>query len=86
LDAGSDYESEQENGRWIIDVEPSATVATTKIEPSEPDEPEEGEHLFPSQMWVKVTMLHLIINSGIQKNLISVEVVKQLALQKTPHL
>jgi hypothetical protein len=52
-DAGSNSESELERGRWIIDAEPSATVATTKLQPGEPDEPEEGERLFHSQMWVK---------------------------------
>jgi hypothetical protein len=44
----SDFEPELERGRWTIDVEPSATVATTNIQPDEPDEPEEGEHLFHS--------------------------------------
>jgi hypothetical protein len=47
-DADSDSEKELERGRWIIDVEPSATVATTKLHPGEPDEPEEGERLFHS--------------------------------------
>jgi hypothetical protein len=47
-DAGSDSESEPERGRRIIDVEPSATVATTKLQPGEPKEPEEGERLFHS--------------------------------------
>jgi hypothetical protein len=36
-------------------------------------------------MWVKGTPLHFIIDSGIQKNLISVEVIKQRALLTTPH-
>jgi hypothetical protein len=31
LDAGSDSEPEPERGRWIIDMEPSATVSTTKL-------------------------------------------------------
>jgi hypothetical protein len=84
-DVGSDSEPEPEMGRKIIDVEPSSIVATTKIHPSEPDEPEEGEHLFHSQMWVKGTPLHFIVDSGSQKNLISVEVVKRLALPTTPH-
>jgi hypothetical protein len=66
-------------------MEPSATVATTKLQPGEPDEPEEGERLFHSQMWVKGTPLHFIIDSGSQKNLISVEVVKRLALPTMPH-
>jgi hypothetical protein len=81
----SDSESNPESGKWIIDVEPSATVATTKVQPSEPEEPEEGEHLFHSQMWVKGTLLHFIVDSGSQKNLISVEVIKRLDLSITPH-
>jgi hypothetical protein len=63
-DADSDPETEPERGRRIIDAEPSATVATTKLQPGEPDEPEEGERLFHSQMWVKGTPLHFIVDSG----------------------
>jgi hypothetical protein len=66
-------------------VEPSVTVSTTKLQPGEKDEPEEGKRLFHSQMWVKGTPLHFIVDSGSQKNLISAEVVKQLALLITPH-
>jgi hypothetical protein len=84
-DAVFDSESKPERGRRIIDVEPSATVVTTKIHPDEPDEPEEGERLFHSQMWVIGTPLHFIVNSGIQNNLISIEVVKWLALPTMPH-
>jgi hypothetical protein len=62
-DADSDSELEPERRRWIIDTEPSATIATTKLQPSEPDEPEEGERLFHSQMWVKGTPLHFIVDS-----------------------
>jgi hypothetical protein len=36
-------------------------------------------------MWVKGTPLHFIIDSGIQKNLTSGEVVKRLALLKILH-
>jgi hypothetical protein len=36
-------------------------------------------------MWVKGTPSHFIVDSGIQKNLISVEVTKQLGLLTTPH-
>jgi hypothetical protein len=82
---GSDSESKLERGIWIIDAEPNGTIATTKLQPNELDEPEEGEHLFHSQMWVKGTLLHFIIDSSIQKNLISVEVVKRLALLTMPH-
>jgi hypothetical protein len=74
--AGSKYESERERGRWIIDMERSAIVATTKIYPGEPDDPEEGEHLFHSQISIKGTLLHFIIDSDSQNNLISVEVFK----------
>jgi hypothetical protein len=47
-DAGFDSELEPKRGIWIIDMEPSATVATTKLYPVKPDEPEEGESLFHS--------------------------------------
>jgi hypothetical protein len=36
-------------------------------------------------MWVKGTPLHFIVDSGSQKNLISAEVIKWLALPTTPH-
>ena len=84
-DAGSDYDLELERGRQIIDAEPSATIATTKLQPGELEYPEEGESLFHSQMWVKDTPLHFIVDSGSQKNLILVEVVKWLALPAMPH-
>jgi hypothetical protein len=58
-DAGFNSELEPERGIWIIDVEPSATVATTKLQPGEPNEPKEGEQLFHSQMWVKGTPIAL---------------------------
>ena len=57
------YESELEpnkgndKGKTIIDVEPSATVATTKIQKIEPKDPEEGECLLHSQMWMKASPL-----------------------------
>jgi hypothetical protein len=35
-------------------------------------------------MWVKGTLLHFIIDSGSQKNLILAEVIKRLALLKSP--
>jgi hypothetical protein len=64
-DAYSNSEPEPERGIWIINMEPSATISTTKLQPSEPDEPEKGERLFHSQMWVKGTPLHFIVDSGI---------------------
>jgi hypothetical protein len=82
-----DSESDSENNgkRQIIDADPTAIVATAAIQPEEPTDPEEGERLFHSQMWVKGTPLHFIVDSGSQKNLISAEVVKQLGLSTTPH-
>jgi hypothetical protein len=61
------------------------TITTTKVQPDEPEELEEGECLFHSQMWVKGTPLHFIVDSGSQKNLISTEVIKRLNLLTTPH-
>jgi hypothetical protein len=81
----SESDSENTGKRQIIDADPTAIVATATIQPEEPTDPEEGEHLFHSQMWVKGTPLHFIVDSGSQKNLISAEVVKQLGLSTTPH-
>jgi hypothetical protein len=83
--AGSDSEPEPERGRRIIDVKPSATVTITKLQPGEQDEPKERECLFHSQVWIKGTLLHFIVDSGSQKNLISTEVVKRLALPTMRH-
>jgi hypothetical protein len=66
-EADSDSESNPEGGKWIIDVEPNATVTTTKFHPSEPKEPKEGEHLFHSQMWVKGAPLHFIVDSVVRR-------------------
>jgi hypothetical protein len=75
-EADFDSESNPKGEKWIIDADPNSNVVTTKFRPSEPEEPEEGEHLIQSQMWVKGAPLHFMANSGIQKNLISIEVVK----------
>jgi hypothetical protein len=82
-----DSESDSENNGkgQIIDTDPTAIVVTATIQPEEPTDPEEGERLFHSQMWVKGTPLHFIVDSRSQKNLISAEVVKQLGLSTTPH-
>jgi hypothetical protein len=73
-----DLESDSENNgkRQIIDIDPTAIVAPATIQPEEPTDPKEGDRLFHSQMWVKGTLLHFIVDSERQKNLISVEVVK----------
>jgi hypothetical protein len=84
-DASFDSESEPERGRQIIDAEPNATIATTKLQPSDPDETKEGECLFHSHMWVKGTSLNFIIDISSQENLISTEVIKRFALLTTLH-
>jgi hypothetical protein len=80
-----DTESNPEGGKWIIDVETSATIATTKVHPSKPEEPEEGECLFHSHMWVKGAPLHFIVDKGSQKNLILEKAIKRLDLSMKPH-
>ena len=79
------YHSESEpdkgndKGKQIIDAEPSATIATTKLQR------EEGECLFHSQMWVKGYPLQFLVDSGSQKSLISAEFVKRVNLPTTTH-
>jgi hypothetical protein len=85
LDLDSNSDSEMGKGTNSIDAKPIATVATTQIQLEEPKDPEEGERLFYSQMWVNGVLLHFIIDNGSQKNLILVEVVKQLKLSTMPH-
>ena len=77
-----------DKGKHIIDVDPSAIFSTTKIQREgleDPEDPEEGERLFQSQMWVKGSPLQFLVDSESQKNLISVEVVKQLGLPTIAH-
>jgi hypothetical protein len=81
----SNSKSNPEGGKQIIDVEPNATVATTKFQPREPVETEIGEFLFHSQMWVKGDTLHFIVDRGSQKKLIVVEVFKWLDMPMTLH-
>ena len=75
-DTKSEPEKGNDRGKKIIDAEPNATIATTKINKEEPEYLEEEECLFHSQMWVKGSLLQFIIGSGNQKNLISAEVRK----------
>jgi hypothetical protein len=84
-DKESNLDSEKNGKRQIIDADPTATVVTATIQPEEPRDLEEGEHLFHSHMWVKGTPLHFIVDNESHKNLISLEVVKQLRLFTTPH-
>ena len=64
-----------DNGRQIIDADPTATIATTHIQIEDPEESEAEECLFHSQMWVKGMPLHFVVDNGSQKNLISAEVI-----------
>ena len=85
LDPDSNFETEPNRSKQIIDVELNATIATAQIQPVEPEDPEEGERLFHSQMWVKGTPLHFIVDNGSQNNLILAKVVKRLKLLTMPH-
>ena len=82
-DVSSDSKSKPDKGtdkgKKIIDADPSATMATTKIQNIEHEDPKEGERLFHSHMWVKGSLLQFIVNSGSQNNLISPEIMKWLA-------
>jgi hypothetical protein len=82
LDVISNSDLELDKGKYIIDIEPSVTIVTKKVQP---EDLEEGERLFHLQMWVKGTPLHFIVESGSQKNLILAEVIKRLKLTTTPH-
>jgi hypothetical protein len=84
-DSESEPDKGNDKGKQIIDAKPNATVATMKIQKEEPEDPEEAERLFHSKMWVKGSSLQFIVDSGSQKNLISVEVMKQLGLLTTAH-
>ena len=74
-----------DKGKPIIDADPSAIVATTKLQREDLEDLEEGGHLFHSQMWVKGSPLQFLVDSGSQKNLISIEVVKRLGLPTIAH-
>ena len=85
LDLDFDSETEPNKGKRIIDAKLNAIVTTAQIQLVEPEDSEEGEHLFHSQMWVKGTPLHFIVDNGSPKNLILAEVVKRLKLTTMPH-
>ena len=50
LDPDFDSDSEMDKGKQIVDAKPSATIATTHIQPEDLEEPEKGECLFHSQI------------------------------------
>jgi hypothetical protein len=55
------FDSKLELGRWIIDVELSATIATTKVKRGERNKTNKGDHLFHSHMLVKGCPLNLTL-------------------------
>jgi hypothetical protein len=73
-ESNPDSESDSKNieNKQVIDVDPNATVVTTIIQLEEQVDPEEREHLFYSQMWVKGTLLHLIIDRGVGINICTI--------------
>ena len=54
----------------MMDADPIYIVVTTTIQPEESVDPEEGKRIFHSQMWVKGTSFHFIVDNDRQKNLI----------------
>jgi hypothetical protein len=64
-----DSESNPKGGKRIIDVEPSATVTTTKVHPSEPKEPEEGD---PGGYWWPPTYSNRLLVSVFYSTCLSV--------------
>jgi hypothetical protein len=85
LKLDSVFDLDHNKGKGIIDTKPTSTITTTTIQPEEPKELEEGEHLFHSQLWVKVTPLHFIVDRRSYNNPNSFEVVKILKLPMIPH-
>ena len=75
LKLDSEFDPENIENIHVIDVDPT-TVMIAKIQLEELVDPEEGRLLFHSQMWVKGTLLHFIVDNDRQKNLISAKVVK----------
>ena len=49
-DSESELEKGNDEGKQIIDADPSSIVATTKIQREDTEDLEEGEHLFHLQM------------------------------------
>ena len=76
FDPESELDKGNYKGKKIIYADPNAIISTTNIQKEDPEDPEEGERLFHSQMWVKGSPLQFLIDSGSQKNLILVEVMK----------
>ena len=85
FDPEPELEKGDEKGKNIIDADPSANFPTTKLQREHLEDPKEGEHLFHSQMWLKGSPLQFLVDSGSQKNRISLEVMKRLGLPTIAH-
>jgi hypothetical protein len=69
-------------GLQICKNKSMAKVALIHITRDRAENP--NQCLFLSQMWVKGTTLHFIVDRGSQKNLISIEIIKRLKLPTMP--
>ena len=74
-----------DNGRQIIDADPTSTIYTTGIQLEDPKESEAEECVLHTQMWVKWMSLHFVVDRDNQKNPISAEFVKILELSTKTH-
>jgi hypothetical protein len=65
-ESNPDSESDSENNGkgQIIDTDPTAIVATQQFNQKNQQILKRGSILFHSQMWVKGTPLHFIVDSG----------------------
>ena len=72
-------------GRIELMQIPLPVLLQQQIQLQNLEESEAKEWLFHLHMWVKGIPLNFIVDNGIQKNLISAEVVKRLELSTTPH-
>ena len=82
----SESDSKKGKGKYIIKKKPSAAIGTTNSQQLEYlKDSKEGENLFHSQLWMKRNLLHFIVDSGNQKNMILVKVINILKLLLSPH-
>ena len=71
-ESDADFDSEAnatalDNGRQIIDADPTATVATAQIQLEDPEESKAKEHLFHSHMWVKGMLYILLLTTATKR-------------------
>ena len=66
-DPNPEPDKRDKKGKKIINADPSAIVATTKLQREDLDDPKEGECLFHSHMWLKGSPLQFIVDNKSQK-------------------